>query len=313
MRRLWAGAVIGLVALFVVALAVGPIGIPLHDLWASEIVRTVRLPRATLALLVGAALGVSGGALQGVLRNGLAEPYLLGVSGGAAVGAVVATMLGIAGPAVTPLAALIGAVAAVILVLVIARVGGGRGADPRVLIMAGVVVGAFANAAIMVALASAPADTVRGAVWWMMGSVADAQWSSITWLAAYLAVGGAALILWAPAIDALALGDEAAAAIGVDVDRASRRIFLAAATVAAATVAAAGLIGFVGLVVPHIARAAGARAHRAVLGASAIVGASLVLAADIVARTVRAPADLPLGAITALVGVPFFLSRLRRP
>jgi iron complex transport system permease protein len=234
------------------------------------------------------------------------------VSGGAAVGAVTAAMLGLAGPATTPVAALIGAVAAVVLVLIVARVGGGRGADPRVLIMAGVVVGAFANAAIMVALASAPADTVRGAVWWMMGSVADANWPGIAWLAGYVTVGGALLLLWAPEIDALALGDEAAAAIGVDVDRASRRIFLAAATVAAATVAAAGLVGFVGLVVPHIARSGGARASRAILGASALVGAALVLAADIAARTVRAPADLPLGAITALVGVPFFLSRLRR-
>jgi iron complex transport system permease protein len=310
MRGLWTTSVIVLLALFVVALAVGPVAIPMHDLWSSEIVRAVRLPRAVLALLVGAALGMSGGALQGVLRNGLAEPYLLGVSGGAAVGAVVAAMLGLAGPATTPLAALIGAVAAVVLVLIVARVGGGRGADPRVLIMAGVVVGAFANAAIMVALASAPADTVRGAVWWMMGSVADANWPGIAWLAGYVAVGGALLLLWAPEIDALALGDEAAAAIGVDVDRASRRIFLAAATVAAATVA--GLVGFVGLVVPHIARSGGARASRAILGASALVGAALVLAADIAARTVRAPADLPLGAITALVGVPFFLSRLRR-
>jgi len=312
MRRLWVGAIVVLVALFVVALAVGPVAIPMLDLWSSQIVRAVRLPRAVLALLVGAALGMSGGALQGVLRNGLAEPYLLGVSGGAAVGAVVAAMLGLAGPATTPLAALIGAVAAVVLVLLVARVGGGRGADPRVLIMAGVVVGAFANAAIMVALASAPADTVRGAVWWMMGSVADANWPGIAWLAGYVTVGGALLLLWAPEIDALALGDEAAAAIGVDVDRASRRIFLAAATVAAATVAAAGLVGFVGLVVPHIARSGGARASRPILGASALVGAALVLAADIAARTVRAPADLPLGAITALVGVPFFLSRLRR-
>jgi iron complex transport system permease protein len=312
MRRLWVGAVLVLVALFVTALAVGPVPIPIHALAGSEIVRAVRLPRAVLALLVGAALGLSGGALQGVLRNGLAEPYLLGVSGGAAVGAVLATMFGLGGPAATPVAALVGAVAAVMLVLVIARVGGGRGADPRVLIMAGVVVGAFANAAIMVALAAAPADTVRGAVWWMMGSVADADWVRIAWLAGYVAIGGALLVLWAPEIDALALGDEAAAAIGVDVDRASRRIFLAAATVAAATVAAAGLVGFVGLVVPHIARSAGARAHRVILAASALVGASLVLAADIAARTLRAPADLPLGAITALVGVPFFLSRLRR-
>lgn len=312
MRRLWAGAAVALVALFLIALAIGPVGIPMHDLWSSDIVRTIRLPRATLALLVGAALGLSGGALQGVLRNGLAEPYLLGVSGGAAVGAVVATLLGLNGPAATPVAALVGAVVAVMLVLALGRVAGGRGADPRILIMAGVVVGAFANAAIMVALASAPADTIRGAVWWMMGSVADAQWTSIAWLASYLAIGGAALLLWAPDIDALALGDEAAAAIGVDVDRASRRIFLAAATIAAATVAAAGLVGFVGLVVPHIARSGGARAHRAILAASALIGASLVLAADIVARTIRAPADLPLGAITALVGVPFFLSRLRR-
>jgi iron complex transport system permease protein len=311
-RRLSAGAILVLVALFLTALAVGPVAVPLRELWGSEIVRAVRLPRALLALLVGAALGMSGGALQGVLRNGLAEPYLLGVSGGAAVGAVVATMVGLNGAAVTPIAALIGALAAVILVLAIARVGGGRGADARVLIMAGVVVGAFANAAIMVALASAPPDTIRGAIWWMMGSVADADWSRIAWLAGYLAVGGALLVLWAPEIDALALGDEAAAAIGVDVDRASRRVFLAAATVAAATVAAAGLVGFVGLVVPHIARSGGARAHRAILVASALIGASLVLAADIVARTVRAPADLPLGAITALVGVPFFLSRLRR-
>jgi iron complex transport system permease protein len=312
MRGLWTASVVVLLALFVIALAVGPVAIPMHDLWGSQIVRAVRLPRAVLALLVGAALGMSGGALQGVLRNGLAEPYLLGVSGGAAVGAVVAAMLGLAGPATTPLAALLGAVGAVVLVLIVARVGGGRGADPRVLIMAGVVVGAFANAAIMVALASAPADTVRGAVWWMMGSVADANWPGIAWLAAYITVGGGLLLLWAPEIDALALGDEAAAAIGVDVDRASRRIFLAAATVAAATVAAAGLVGFVGLVVPHIARSGGARASRPILGASALVGAALVLAADIAARTVRAPADLPLGAITALVGVPFFLSRLRR-
>src|SRR5579872_1773001 len=134
MRRLWVPAIVVLIALFLAALALGPVPIPIRALWSSEIVRAVRLPRAVLALLVGAALGLSGGALQGVLRNGLAEPYLLGVSGGAAVGAVVATMLGLTGPAVTPIAALIGAVAAVILVLAIARVGGGRGADTRVLI-----------------------------------------------------------------------------------------------------------------------------------------------------------------------------------
>ncbi len=320
-RRLWVAAIVVLVVLVALAIVVGTVAIPLHAVWLAllgggdtttrEIVRTVRLPRAVLAALVGAALGMSGGALQGVLRNGLAEPYLLGVSGGAAVGAVVAVAAGLTSPAATPVAALLGAVVAVVVVLGIARASGGHG-DPRVLLMAGVIVGAFANAAIMVALASAPPDTVRGAIWWMMGSVADADWPRVAWLAGYLGVGAVLLLIWAPEIDALALGPDAAAAVGVDVDRASRRIFLAAALVAAATVAAAGLVGFVGLVVPHVARSAGARRHRAILAASALTGASLVVAADIAARALRPPADLPLGAITALIGVPFFLTRLRR-
>jgi iron complex transport system permease protein len=134
----------------------------------------------------------------------------------------------------------------------------------------------------------------------------------VGWLAVYVAVGGAALIVWARDIDALALGDEAAAALGVDVERASRRVYITAALVAAATVAAAGLVGFVGLVVPHIVRAAGLRRHRALIAGTAVVGATLVIAADIGARSVRPPAELPLGAVTALVGVPFFLVQLRR-
>ena len=264
-----------------------------------------------LAALVGAGLGTSGAALQGVLRNALAEPYLLGVSGGAAVGAVVAVTLGLAGAALLPLAAFAGAVAAAVLVLAVARAAGGA-SDVRLLVMAGVVVGAFANAAVMVALADAPADEVRDALWWMMGSVAGARWSGVAWLALYLALAGAALLLWARDLDALALGEEPAAALGVPVERAARRAFVAASLLAAATVAAAGLVGFVGLVVPHLARAAGARAHRTLLPAAALVGAALVVGADLVARTVRAPAELPLGAVTALVGVPFFLARLRR-
>jgi iron complex transport system permease protein len=175
-----------------------------------------------------------------------------------------------------------------------------------------VVVGAFTNAVVLVALADLPADTTRDWLWWMSGSVSGARWAQAAWLAAYLAAGLALLVTWARDLDALALGEEPAAALGVPVERAARRIFLAATLLAAATVAAAGLVGFVGLVVPHLARTAGARSHRALLPAAALAGASLVVGADLAARTVRAPTELPLGAVTALVGVPFFLHRLWR-
>jgi iron complex transport system permease protein len=203
------------------------------------------------------------------------------------------------------------AAAAVAVTLSIARASG-RGSDPRLLLMAGVIVGAFANAAIMILLAGSAPDVVRNALWWMMGSAADASWRTNVWLALYLLAGGALLVAWARQIDVLALGDDAAAGLGLDVDRAARRVYLTASLLAAASVAAAGLVGFVGLVVPHLARAAGWRRHRPLLVGSALAGALLVVAADIAARTMRAPAELPLGAVTAVLGVPFFLARLRR-
>lgn len=273
------------------------------------IVQALRLPRVALGVIVGAGLAASGTALQATLRNPLAEPYLLGVSGGAAVGAVLAVTAGFGG-AFIPLAAFAGAAGAVTLVLLVARAVSGH-AEPRVLLMAGVVVGAFCSAAIMVALATAPENTVRGALWWMMGSLGDAQWSSIRWIALYVGVGLALLVWWARDVDVLALGDEAAASLGLDVERATRRIFFLASLLAAATVAGAGLIGFVGLIVPAIARALGARTTRTTVIAAALAGAALVVLADRVARTVFAPAELPLGAVTALIGVPFFLWRLR--
>lgn len=284
-------------------------GDPLHV----TIVQALRGPRVLLAALVGAGLAMSGASLQGVLRNGLAEPYLLGVSGGAAVGAVLAYAAGLSGYAMLALAAFAGSITAVGATVLAARAAG-RGArgDPRTLLMAGVVVGAFANAAIMIALANAPGNIVRSALWWMMGSASDATWGTGAALALTLAVAGGALVAGARDIDALALGDEAAAALGVDVDRAAPRIYLLASLVAAATVAAVGLVGFVGLIVPHLVRAAGIRRHRALLLGAAIVGATLVIAADTVARVALPPAELPLGAVTAILGVPFFLAQLRR-
>ena len=276
----------------------------------TAVVRELRLPRVLLAALVGGGLGAAGAALQGATRNVLAEPYLLGVSGGAAMGAVTAVALGAPAPLV-PLAGFAGALGAVALTLLVARAAGGRG-DARVVLMAGVVVGAFANAAIMVALSGADASVVRGALWWMMGSAADASWSSVRGLALYVALGIAILLVLARAIDVLALGEDTAAGMGVDVARVALGVYVAGALLAAGTVAAAGLVGFVGLLVPHLVRMAGARTHRAIIAAAALAGAALVVLADLVARVALPPNELPLGAVTAILGVPFFLARLRR-
>lgn len=323
MRRIgfWTASVLALVLLAWMAIVYGAVPLPLHAVAAAlaghgdpatvAIVRTLRAPRVVLAMLVGAGLGMSGAALQGSLRNALAEPYLLGVSGGAAVGAVCAVAIGVSGAAALPIAAFAGAAVAAIATLLVARAAGGR-ADPRVLLMAGVIIGAFANAAIMIALANAPPNRIRGALWWMMGSVADADWTRVLWLLVYVVIGAALLLWFARDIDVLALGEEPAAGLGLDVERAGRRIFLVSALLAAATVAAAGLVGFVGLVVPHLVRMAGLRRHRALIAGSAIVGGVLVVSADLTARVLLPPAELPLGAVTALIGVPFFLVQLKR-
>ncbi len=317
----WFAAAAALTLLALVAISYGSVALPLGDVARAlagqgnaetvSIVRGLRLPRVALALLVGAGLGMAGAALQGSLRNALAEPYLLGVSGGAAVGAVIAVAVGFSGAGALPLAAFAGAALAIGAALLVSRAAGGR-ADARALLMAGVIIGAFANAAIMALLANAPPNEVRGALWWMMGSVADAEWPRVRWLAVYVLLAGGALIWFARDIDVLALGEEPAAGLGVDVDRAGRRIYLVSSLLAAATVAAAGLVGFVGLVVPHLVRGAGVRRHRPLIAGAALAGAALVVAADLAARTVRAPAELPLGAVTALIGVPFFLVQLRR-
>ena len=318
---LWLGVALVVLLLTVAAIAYGAVPLSAHavvdaiagrgDPVTVAIVRTLRLPRAVLALLVGAGLGMAGAALQGALRNALAEPYLLGVSGGAAVGAVTAVALGASGPFILPLASFAGAALAIAVALLVTRASGGR-ADPRVLLMAGVIVGAFANAAIMVLLSNAPPNAVRNALWWMMGSVGDAAWLTVGWLTVYVAVGGALLLWLARDIDILSLGEESAAALGVDAASSSRSVFLIAALLSAATVAAAGLVGFVGLVVPHLVRSMGVRRHRALISGAALVGGGLVVAADLVARLARPPAELPLGAVTALLGVPFFLIQLRR-
>jgi iron complex transport system permease protein len=324
------GTILGLIGLAALALAtfllsvrVGSVSLGAGDVWnaltghgdpsAVAIVRELRLPRAVAAALVGSALAVAGAAFQALLRNPLAEPYVLGVSGGAALGAVGAIVLGasLPIPGLIPVAAFAGAAATVVVVLRIA-LGVGPTLDTRVLLLAGVVVGAFANAGIFLLLTVADVATFRSATAWMMGSLSGVTWSGDAALAAQLVAGGGVLLLLARPLNALAIGEETAAYLGVSVERTKWLAYAAASLLAAASVATAGIVGFVGLVVPHAARLVWGSDHRVLLPAAALLGAAFLLLTDVCARTIAAPTELPLGAVTAVVGVPVFVALLRR-
>lgn len=276
------------------------------------IVQGLRLPRSVQAGLVGAALGASGATFQALLRNPLAEPYILGVSGGAAVGAVAAIVLGLTGSAwVLPIAAFAGAILAIVAVLRIAA-SVGRALDTRVLLLAGVVVGAFFNAVILLALTLADAESFRSAIFWMMGSFSGATWRGSGVLALYLLPAMALLLALARSLNLMAIGEETAAYLGAPVERTKLLAFGTASLLAAAAVAVAGVIGFVGLIVPHVIRMLWGSDHRLLLPAAALLGAVFLMLADALARTVASPAELPVGVVTAFLGVPFFVWLLRR-
>ena len=283
------------------------------DQTSRSIVLGLRLPRAALAGMVGGGLGLAGATFQALLRNPLAEPYVLGVSGGAAVGAVAAVVLGwnMFAPWSLPVAALLGALLAIAVVLRIATQAS-RTLDTRVLLLAGVVVGAFFNAVILLMLTFASAETFRSAVFWMMGSLAGASWGANVLLAAYMAPAAVALIVMARPLNLLAVGEETALYLGTRVERVKLASFLIASLLVAAGVAVSGIIGFVGLIVPHAVRLLWGGDHQLLLPASFLLGASFLLFADMVARTAAAPAELPVGVITALVGVPLFVMLLTR-
>jgi iron complex transport system permease protein len=247
-----------------------------------------------------------------VLRNPLAEPYVLGVAGGAAVGAVGAVVFGLAViPGAVQLAALAGAIGAMLLVLRIAlRVG--RALDTRVLLLAGVVVGAFFNAVILLLLMLADVESFRSAVFWMMGSLSGANWRATALLALYIVPSILVLLAIARALNLLAIGEETALFLGTRVERVKLLAYFIASLLVAAAVAACGVIGFIGLIVPHAVRLAWGSDHRLLLPASALGGGTFLLLADTAARTIAAPAELPVGVITALVGVPVFVLLLRR-
>jgi len=277
------------------------------------IVLQLRLPRAVLALLAGAALALSGAVFQALLRNPLAEPYILGVAGGAAVGAVAAVVLGLAAavPALLPVAALAGAAGAILLVFRIAARALGA-LDTRVLLLAGVVVGAFFNAIILLLLTLADVESFRSAVFWMMGSLAGASWTAVALLGAYLLPSVIALLALARPFNAIAIGEETALHLGVRVERVKWVAYVVTSLAVGAAVAVCGVIGFVGLIVPHTLRLLWGSDYRLLLPASMIAGGGFLLLADTAARTIAPPAELPVGVITAVVGVPIFVLLLRR-
>ncbi len=279
---------------------------------ARTIVLSLRLPRVTSAALTGIALAVSGTLFQALLRNPLAEPYLLGVSSGAALGAVLALTVfgGALGAAGTAGFALAGALLAIAIVFRVA-LGVGR-LDTHVLILAGVVVAAFFGAGVMLLLSVTEADATRSAILWTMGSLERAGWESTIILAVATLVGSALAFGMSRHLNALALGEEAAAYLGARVELVKRTAYLVASLLAAVAVSTAGVIGFVGLVVPHGARMLWGSDHRLVLPLGALGGAVALVLADTVARTVLRPLELPVGVVTALIGVPLFLVLLKR-
>ena len=287
-----------------------------HGLWranssASVIVRDLRAPRVLLAFFVGGSLAVCGAALQAMIRNPLAEPYLLGLSGGAGLGAVIAIATQATGPWAVPVAAFLGASAAVALVYRLSLVAGRR-LDPRVLLLSGVVVGSFAGALMSAIMVLSPAAGIRNAFLWLLGGFGSASWQALGVFLAYAILPLGVIGLSARSLDLLALGEEPAHHLGADVHRTRHIVYICTALLTAASVATCGIIGFVGLVVPHAVRTVSRPLHRSLLPLVFVVGGSFLVLTDVVARTVVRPLELPVGVITALVGVPLFALLLRR-
>ena len=275
------------------------------------IVFGLRMPRLALALFVGASLALAGAALQALLSNPLADPFLLGISGGGAAAATAAyVVLPAAALGVVPAAAMAGAAASTGLVWWMAH--GPLGPSSTRMILAGVAVNAAPSAAILTMLALAPSPRLPGVIAVTMGSLASASAGQVAWLAPYVVVPTFVLLLHGRDLGLLATGEESAAALGVEVATVRRRVFLAAAALSGGAVAFAGVIGFVGLVTPHLCRLVWGANTRRLLPRAALAGAALTVLGDLLAHRVLSPTELPVGVVTALLGVPFFVVLLRR-
>ena len=332
--RLGVAVTIFLATLLIIAcltsITVGPTGVGVEDLLAYltgrkgemeaqsvVILEAVRLPRTALGLLVGAALAVSGAMMQGLFRNPLADPGIVGVTSGAALAAVCAIVLGpmlfvpvmqVMGDSFLPVAAFLGGLGNTILLYKIATRNGQT--STTALILSGIAIAAMAGAATGLLIFIADDRALRDITFWSLGSLSGATTAKILAILPFILLVIVTIPFVARGLDALVLGDAAAFHMGVPVQRLKRLSILAVAAACGATVAVAGSIGFVGIVVPHLLRLAIGPSHRFLLLASALGGASLLLFADTVARTIAAPAELPIGIITAILGAPVFLMLL---
>ena len=333
-RLLLIFSVLGLIAACVIiallALTVGSVGIPFKTVWqvlishlpffhlqgnwsstTDMIITGIRLPRILLAGAVGTALGTAGATYQGLFRNPLADPYLIGVAQGAALGAVAGFLLPwtFGGNYLIPILAFCGAIAAVSVVYLIARVG--KTLPMTTLILAGVAIGSLLMS-ITAFLTMISADKVRSILSWMMGNFSNSNWDQLKIISPYVLVGLVVIFLFARPLNVMQLDEEQAQQLGINVER-TKIILLAAATlITAVAVCFVGTIGFVGIIVPHIVRLIWGPDHRLLLPLSAITGAILLILADTASRTLMAPSEIPVGVITAFIGAPFFLFLLRR-
>jgi iron complex transport system permease protein len=318
MNRYLLLSLLTLIALFslLLALTSGSIQADFATVWQSlndngdpilrDVVLQLRLPRALAAFGTGASLALAGAMMQVLLRNPLADPYILGTSGGAAVAALLAMLLGGTGLMIDA-AAFGGALGSTVLVFTLAQSGSDRA--PGRLLLTGVVIAAGWGAAISLILALAPEHNLRGMLFWLMGdfSFASRAAPSLVLVLVTIVIG----VVIAPALNLLATGDQQAALLGVAVRPMRALLYFLSSLLTAVAVTTAGTVGFVGLVIPHLIRLIGGSDHRTVLPCSALAGGSLLVAADTLARTIVAPQQLPVGAITAVLGVPLFLVLLR--
>jgi iron complex transport system permease protein len=329
---LWAGASVAFLLLsVVVGVVVGPIELGISSVLESAAARLhvpgattplteteeailweIRVPRVVLAALVGGMLALAGATYQGVFRNPLADPYLLGVAAGAGLGATIAIAYlpeGLRGQRALPIAAFLGGSAAVVLTYAVGR-SAKRERDAATLVLAGVTVAAFFTAW-QTFIQQQNADTLQQVYTWILGNIPSTGWSDVVLILPYVAIAAIVIIALRRVVDILNLGDDEAASLGVHVGRIRLALVVAATLGTAAAVAVTGLIGFVGIIVPHAIRLLSGVGYRALLPLSAIVGAGFLVLADVIARTALSPAEIPLGVVTAFCGAPFFALVLR--
>jgi iron complex transport system permease protein len=274
------------------------------------IILSLRLPRAILAGFVGAGLSVSGATFQALLRNPLADPYILGVSSGAAVGAILAILLGLGTFSLgLPLASFLGAFLTILVVFYFGKQDGKI--HPNTLLLAGVIIGSFLSALIMFFISVSQKEELHTIIFWLMGDFSFSNARAILIIFPYILLGGLLLYLRSRHLNLILSGEESAIQLGVNVEKLKLVSYLSASLITAASVSVCGLIGFVGLIIPHSVRLIFGPDHRLLIPASALIGASFLIASDTFARTVLAPTELPVGVITAAFGGPFFIYLLR--